>query len=173
MRSKMKVIRDKRELKLMKDALTKWRQSHRTYSADRHYTRSLILRHHDRWRKRLAHLDHLDDVADRFSRVIEGGVLEKFWHRWKHASQLQLGYKIVTDNIGLRVKTEVMDVWRRQMWASIATIPTCFANTTRRRDNHNADAYYNIVLKKTVLRSWKSARDRLRARSFSCRLPCD
>jgi hypothetical protein len=60
-------------------------------------------------------LDHLDDAADRLSRVLEDGVLEKFWHRWKHASQLQLAYRIVTDNIDLRVKTEVMDAWRKQM----------------------------------------------------------
>ncbi|KAJ6547509.1 hypothetical protein B0H19DRAFT_1221514 [Mycena capillaripes] len=145
MRSKMKLIRDRRELKLMKDALAKWKQSHKAHSADQHYTRSLVLRHYDHWRNRLAHLDRLDDAADRLSRVIEAGILEKCWHLWKRASQLQLAHKIVTENIGLRVKTEVMDVWRRQM-----------------RDNHKADAYYDTVLKKSVLRSWKSARDRLR-----------
>lgn len=116
MRSKMKLIRDKRDLKLTKDALAKWKQSHRAHSADQHYARSLILRHYDRWRIRLAHLDQLDDAADRLSRVIEGGVLEKYWHVWKRASQLQLAHKIVTENIGLRVKTDVMDVWRKQMW---------------------------------------------------------
>ncbi|KAF8212289.1 hypothetical protein K438DRAFT_1806296 [Mycena galopus ATCC 62051] len=146
LRLRMKTVRDKRELKLMKDAMTKWRQAYQTYSADRHYAKSLMLRYYERWRQRLAHTDHLHDVADRLSRVIEGGVLENFWHRWKHASQLQLAYRIVTDSVGLRVKTEVMDVWRRQM-----------------RDNHNADAHYDAVLKKRILRSWESARDRIRS----------
>jgi protein SFI1 len=111
----MKTVRDKRELKLMKDAMSTWRRCYRAYSADRHYTGTLVLRYYEHWRKRLAHLDHLDDAADRLSRVLEDGVLEKFWHRWKHASQLQLAYRIVTDNIDLRVKTEVMDAWRKQM----------------------------------------------------------
>ncbi|KAJ7046729.1 hypothetical protein C8F04DRAFT_1247798 [Mycena alexandri] len=137
MRAKMKLIRDKRELKLMTDALTKWRQSHRIRSADRHYAESLVLRYYERWRKGLAHLDRLEGLADQLSRVIDGGALEQFWYRWKHAAQLQIAHKIVTENVGLRIKTEVVDV----------------------RDNHVADAYYDTVLKKRMLRSWKSARD--------------
>ncbi|KAJ7109323.1 Sfi1 spindle body protein-domain-containing protein [Mycena epipterygia] len=146
MRAKMNLIRDKRDRKLMKDALAKWRQSYRSHLADQHYTGSLGLRYYGRWRKRLANLDHLEDVADTFSRVAEDGVIERCWYHWKHQSQLQLAYKIVTDSIGLRVKTDVMDVWRRQM-----------------RDNHIADAYHNIALKRSVFRSWKAARDRIRA----------
>ncbi|KAJ7156026.1 hypothetical protein C8R43DRAFT_1087387 [Mycena crocata] len=144
MRSKMKIIRDKRELKLMKDALAKWRQSHRSHLADQHYTKSLALRYVCYWRQKLADLDHLDILADEFSRVSDGGILERCWHYWKHESQLQIAHKIVTDSIALRVKTEVMDVWRRQMG-----------------DNHVADAYYDIVSKKRVLKSWKSARTRI------------
>ncbi|KAJ7470710.1 Sfi1 spindle body protein-domain-containing protein [Mycena latifolia] len=146
MRAKMKLVRDKRELKLMKEALAKWRQSYRSHLADQHYTASLALRYYSRWRKQMAHLDHLDDVADELSRVVDGGVLERCWYRWKHESHLRLASRIVMENIGQRVKTEVMDVWRRQM-----------------RDNHIADAYHDIVLKKSVLRSWKAARDRIRA----------
>ncbi|KAJ7273658.1 hypothetical protein B0H12DRAFT_1090432 [Mycena haematopus] len=146
LRSRMKTVRDKREFKLVKDAMKKWRQYYQTHSADRHYTRSLVMRYYGLWRKRLAHTDHLDDVADGLSRVFEGGILETFWYRWKHASQLQLAYRIVTDSVGLRVKTEVMDVWRKQM-----------------RDNHTADAYYEIVVQKRIFRSWKSARDRIRS----------
>ncbi|KAJ7709958.1 hypothetical protein B0H17DRAFT_1155780 [Mycena rosella] len=146
MRAKMKIVRDKRELKLMKDVLAKWRQSYRSHLADQHYTASLALRYYRRWRNEVARLDRLDDVADELSRVVEGGALERCWYRWKHESQLQLARRIVTDNVSLRVKTEVMDVWRKQM-----------------RDNHIADAYYDIVLKKGVLRSWKAARDRIRA----------
>lgn len=126
MRAKMKLIRDKRDRKLMKDVLAKWRQSYRSHLADQHYTGSLGLRYYGRWRKRLTNLDHLEDVADAFSRVAEDGVIERCWYHWKHQSQLQLAYKIVTDSIGLRVKTDVMDVWRRQMWAQICFIcPEC------------------------------------------------
>ncbi|KAJ7172530.1 hypothetical protein C8R46DRAFT_1086306 [Mycena filopes] len=146
MRAKMKLIRDKRELKLVADALSKWRQSQRLRSADRHYAQSILLRYYDRWRKGVAHLDRLEGLADQLSRVIDGGALEQFWYRWKHAAQLQIAQKIVSDNVGLRIKTEVMDVWRKQM-----------------RDNHIADAYYDIVLKKRILRSWKSARDRIQS----------
>ncbi|KAJ7452477.1 CTLH/CRA C-terminal to lish motif domain-containing protein [Mycena galericulata] len=146
MRAKMKLIRDRRELKLMKDVLERWKQCYKTRVAVQHYTDALTARYYRRWRRRLAHLDHLDDVADGLSQVVEGGVLERCWYRWKHESQLQVAYKIVSDNVGLRVKTEVMDAWRRQM-----------------RENHIADAYYDIVLKKGVLRSWKAARDRKRA----------
>ncbi|KAJ7774770.1 hypothetical protein B0H16DRAFT_1303578 [Mycena metata] len=144
MRAKMKLIRDKRELKLITEALTKWKQSHRIRSADRHYAGSLVLRFYERWRKELVHLDRLEGLADQLSRVVDGGTLEQFWYRWKHAAQLQIAHKIVTENVGLRIKTEVMDIWRKQM-----------------RDNHVADAYYDIVLKKRILRSWKSARDRI------------
>ncbi|KAJ6596838.1 hypothetical protein DFH09DRAFT_1272396 [Mycena vulgaris] len=145
MRAKMKLIRDKREFKMMGDFFAKWRQRHRSHLADQHYSASLVLRYYRCWKNGVANLDHLDDVAEELSRVVEGGVLERFWYRWKHESQLQLAHKMVTNSIGLRVKTEVMDVWRGRM-----------------RDNHIADAYYDIVLKRGVIRSWKAARDRIR-----------
>ncbi|KAJ6502601.1 hypothetical protein C8R45DRAFT_977175 [Mycena sanguinolenta] len=146
LRSRMKTVRDKREFKLMKEAMTKWKQVYQTHSSDWHYARSLVLRYYGLWRKKLAHIDQLDDAADGLSRVIEGGILEDFWYRWRHASQVQLAYRVVADNVGLRVKTEVMDIWRKQV-----------------RDNHNADAYYENVLKKRIFGSWKSARDRIRS----------
>ncbi|KAJ6630747.1 hypothetical protein B0H10DRAFT_1982710 [Mycena sp. CBHHK59/15] len=149
MRSNMKIIRDKRELKLMKDALAKWRQSYRSHLADQHYTGSLVHRYYGRWKKRLARLDHFDDIADQLSQAVESGALERCWHHWKHETQLRIAARVVTENIGLRVKTEVMDVWRRQM-----------------RDNHIADAYHDFILKKKLMKSWKAARDRIRAMEY-------
>ncbi|KAF7363393.1 hypothetical protein MSAN_00995000 [Mycena sanguinolenta] len=109
LRSRMKTVRDKRELKLVTEAMTKWRQVYQTHSSDRHYARSLVLRYYGLWRKRLAHVDQLDDAADGLSRGIEGRILENFWYRWRHASQVQLAYRVVADNVGLRVKTEAME----------------------------------------------------------------
>ncbi|KAJ7219221.1 hypothetical protein GGX14DRAFT_541179 [Mycena pura] len=146
MRSKMKFIRDKRESRLVTDALVKWKQSHDIRTADQHCHRTLLVRYCSWWRKKLGHIDQIVDLANELSRVADHGVLEKSWYYWKHASQLQLAYRIVTDNVGLRVKTEVMDVWRKHM-----------------RDHNAADTFYDIVLKRTVLRRWKAARDRIRA----------
>ncbi|KAJ7285890.1 hypothetical protein C8J57DRAFT_1446668 [Mycena rebaudengoi] len=147
MRSKMKEIRDKRDFKLKEDVLEKWRQSYRMHLSDRHYTGSLILRVYVQWKRRLARLDHLDDVADEFAQNREGGALERCYYYWKHQAQLRFAHSVISESVGLRVKTEVLDVWRKQMHC--------------RRDNRIADAYCSFMLKKRMIRSWKAARDRL------------
>ncbi|KAJ7097976.1 hypothetical protein B0H15DRAFT_823665 [Mycena belliarum] len=145
MRAKMKLVRDKRESKLMKDALAKWRKLYRSQLAEQRYATSIASRYYGRWRKQVVHLDHLDDAADEFSRqIVEVGVLERCWYLWKHKSHLQLAHRMISGNVGLRVKAEVMDVWRTQI-----------------RDNHAADAYHANVLKRGAIRSWKAARDKI------------
>ncbi|KAJ7063252.1 hypothetical protein C8F01DRAFT_66538 [Mycena amicta] len=146
MRTKMKLVRDKRDRKLLLDALQSWKQAHQTRVAARHHMYSLVAQYFGRWKQKTVHLDRLDDRADEFSRVVDRGVLERCWYYWKHTSQLQIGYHIVADNVGLRVKTEVMDVWKRRL-----------------RKIQTAHAFHDILIKKNAMRLWKAARHRLRA----------
>ncbi|KAF7294982.1 CTLH domain-containing protein [Mycena indigotica] len=146
MRAKMKIIRGKRERKVLTQTLQRWKQASQTRIAVRHHTYSLLYRYFSRWKQATVRLDQLDGRADQFSLVVDRGVVERAWYYWKHASQLQLGYRIVTENVALRVKTEVMDTWKSRLGKL-----------------RIADDFYAKLVQKHAIRAWKSARRRLRA----------
>ncbi|KII88582.1 hypothetical protein PLICRDRAFT_698940 [Plicaturopsis crispa FD-325 SS-3] len=145
MRAKMKSVREKREGKLRKDAWAKWRQSYRSHLSGLHYSERLVLRSFQRWKDRLTAIDRLEDAADEFTRRRELRIREECWMRWRKAADIGDAEKTVIERVGLRIMGNAMDAWRRRV-----------------HENHTADAFYDIVLKKKIIRSWKTARDRIR-----------
>ncbi|CAK5277723.1 unnamed protein product [Mycena citricolor] len=144
MRAKMKTVRDKREHKLLMNAFGIWSERYRARLADQHYVMTLLVRFYSRWRHRLGHLEHLDDYAQSFLRTLDNGVLERRWFYWKHAVQLQMAEHMVVRNVALRLKSQVLDIWRRRL-----------------ENNHVADLQHQSFLKRRSILGWKKARHRL------------
>ncbi|KAH7929761.1 hypothetical protein BV22DRAFT_1080370 [Leucogyrophana mollusca] len=145
MRTKMKITREKREAKLRKDAWAKWRQSYRSHLSEQHYNERLALRFLRRWKMRLTKADHMEAVADEFVRAHEGSAVTKCWKQWKRALAVKDAEKTVVQKVGIRVMADVMDVWKKHV-----------------RDHQRADAFYDVVVLKGAIRSWKTAQDRIR-----------
>lgn len=113
MRAKMKTIREKRDLKLQKDAWAKWRQSFRSHLSELRYNERVVLRFFLRWKSSLSELRSLEAAAEQFYRRTTCSAVVQTWKRWKRALAISDAEKAVTAKISLRVSREVMQKWKR------------------------------------------------------------
>jgi protein SFI1 len=113
MRMKMKIIREKKEAKLRKDAWAKWRQSYRSHLSAQHYAERLVLRFLHRWRERLAKVDHMEAAADEFLYDTVGRRAEKCWDHWKVMMELRNSERVISERIDLRVMGNTLKIWRK------------------------------------------------------------
>jgi protein SFI1 len=118
MRFKMKTIRDNREDKMRTDAWAKWRQLFQSRLAEQHYDKCLVLRALRHWKNQLAAVDHLDAAADDLARKTETRIVRKCWSFWHKAHELREVEKMIQESIGLRVMTDVLNVWKIRRWPS-------------------------------------------------------
>ncbi|CCL99150.1 uncharacterized protein FIBRA_01165 [Fibroporia radiculosa] len=146
MRARMKTVRERREAKLMKDAWAKWRQSFRSHLSEQHYSERLAIRFFGHWKKRLMQLDELDAAAEHFIYSCEERYIEKCWDVWRRGVDLRKMEKAMTQQVSLRIVGQAVDVWRNRL-----------------QQHRVADEFYDIAVLKSALKSWKAARDRIRA----------
>jgi hypothetical protein len=115
MREKMKIVRSEREAKLRKDAWAKWRQLYRSHISQQHYSAHLVLRTFGAWRARLAKLDELDAMVERFEERGALGALRRAWETWKSAKELRAKEAVVAHRVGLRIKRRALLAWKQKM----------------------------------------------------------
>ncbi|KIK93706.1 hypothetical protein PAXRUDRAFT_828690 [Paxillus rubicundulus Ve08.2h10] len=144
MRAKMKTVREKRELKVQKDAWAKWRQSFRSHLSELQYNERVVMRLFLRWKSSLSKIDRLEANADGFHQRPNGSASMVVWKRWKRALEIRNAEKAVESKAGLRVKCEVMQVWKKHTY-----------------DRQAAAGFYDVYVMKQGIRSWKAARDRV------------
>ncbi|KAG8217745.1 Sfi1 spindle body protein-domain-containing protein [Butyriboletus roseoflavus] len=148
MRVKMKATREKRDLKIQKDAWAKWRQSFRSHLSELQYNERIVLRFFLRWKSSLSKLDCLETAADHFYRRSTCSAVMQTWKRWKRALAVSDAEKAVTAKISLRINREVMQVWKKHAY-----------------DHQTATGFYDVHVMKQAIRSWKTARDRIRGKA--------
>ncbi|KAI9571309.1 Sfi1 spindle body protein-domain-containing protein [Boletus coccyginus] len=145
MRTKMKTTRERRDLKVQKDAWAKWRQSFCSHLSELQHNERVILRFFLRWKSNLSKLDSLETAADQFYRRTACSAVVQTWKRWKRALAVGDAEKAVATKIGLRVRREVMQRWKKYTY-----------------DRQSAIGFYDVYVMKQAVRSWKTARDRIR-----------
>ncbi|KAG6832361.1 hypothetical protein H0H92_002629 [Tricholoma furcatifolium] len=141
MRTKMKMIRTKRELKLRKSVWDRWRQLSQLQLLHQLFNKRLVHRFYDRWKQRLSTLNNLELIADDAFQGSQERVLARFWDRWRTSNELQVSGHIISEQIKLRLMSNAISLWRNCLIAS---------------------EFHEVVLMKASLASWKSSRVRLR-----------
>ncbi|KAF9246283.1 hypothetical protein BU15DRAFT_85063 [Melanogaster broomeanus] len=145
MRAKMKTVRGKRELSIQKDAWAKWRQSFRSHLSELQYSERIVMRSFLRWKTTLSQIRRLEATAYQFHRRTNSSDAILAWKRWKRMVAIRNAEKVVRSNVGLRVKCEVIQVWKKHT-----------------HDRQAAAGFYDVYVMKQVIRSWKAACDRIR-----------
>ncbi|OCH95505.1 hypothetical protein OBBRIDRAFT_816423 [Obba rivulosa] len=145
MRARMNLLREKRELKLKKDAWAKWRQSYQSHLSSQHYSERLVLRFFKKWKSRMGAVEQMDAAAEHFEYMKDERQLERCWDIWKKASDLRRTEKVLVDRVEIRIVAGVLDVWKKRL-----------------HENHVADRFYDKIVIKRALGAWKGARDRIR-----------
>ncbi|KAH7889441.1 hypothetical protein F5I97DRAFT_530889 [Phlebopus sp. FC_14] len=146
MREKMKLTRQKRETKVQKDAWAKWRQSYRSHLSELQYNERVVMKFFLQWKTRLVRLDRLEATADGFSRRPNGSTAVQTWKFWRRALSIRNAEKLVQGRVGLRVTSEVMEIWKKHT-----------------RNRQAADVFYDLYVMKAAIRSWKTVLDRIRS----------
>ena len=114
MRAKMKTVRERHDIKLIRDAWARWQQSHRALLSELQYNERIAARYLLRWKNALLKLDRMDSAADDFSRRIKGSAAQRAWKHWQKAIAVRDAEKTVTHKVSLRIKGKVMDLWKEQ-----------------------------------------------------------
>ncbi|PBK78094.1 hypothetical protein ARMSODRAFT_991560 [Armillaria solidipes] len=140
MRSKMKIVRTKREQRVRRDAWAKWRQSYQSHLSDQHYNERLSLRIFKRWKAKLSAVDGLEDVADEVQHARAEHAVERCWTHWRQITHLRAAESVIAQQVGQRVKRQAMRTWRKQM-----------------NDLYSAEEYRNLVVIKSAMQRWKAA----------------
>ncbi|KAL1692309.1 hypothetical protein GGG16DRAFT_90188 [Schizophyllum commune] len=145
MRRKIKIVRDRREEHLQKDAWTKWRQAFTVRLAEQHHAHKLVQRFFKLWKQRLIALDERDAVADEFRESTQERAVTRCWKAWRRSLQLQRIEHEMSDRVAMRLMVEAMTIWKRR----IAELQL-------------ADELHDKMIMKNAIRGWKAARDRIR-----------
>jgi protein SFI1 len=114
-RSRMKIVQERRERILLKETWVKWRQSYQSHLSEQHYTQRLLTRVYRDWRNRLYEVDHLENSADEFRHRAEEGSARTCWEFWKKVTEIRSAEKIIVERVGLRITNDVLDVWKRRL----------------------------------------------------------
>lgn len=146
MRAKMKTIREKREYNIQRGAWSQWRHAYCCRLAEMRFMERLVGRFFFRWKMKLANLDSLEISAANFLERPTCSAVGHAWKLWRRALRIRIAAQLVTANAGLRVKREVVDIWKK-----------------RTRDHQLAREFHDVCILKRSIRSWKAARDRIRA----------
>ena len=114
MRRKIKIVRDRREEHLHKDAWTKWRQAFTVRLAEQHHAHKLVQRFFKLWKQRLIALDERDAVADEFRESTQERAVTRCWKAWRRSLQLQRIEHEMSDRVAMRLMVEAMTIWKRR-----------------------------------------------------------
>ncbi|KAF5391431.1 hypothetical protein D9757_002037 [Collybiopsis confluens] len=144
MRTKIHLLRQKRDNRILREAWDNFMWSHRLFTADRHYDGQLLIRLLRRWKAKLHNEYERETVANDVFRGRLSSVVEICWDRWRVSTDLVRIEKVVKERAGLRIMGEVLDTWNGKM-----------------NDLHIADSFYHSLLAKRCIKSWKVARDRV------------
>lgn len=115
MRSRMKVVRLNREMKLKNDAWARWRQLYQSRLSAQHYSKRLLVRFLLQWRRRLAGVDAAEDAGENLARVLDSRRVAKFWNTWRRTSVLRATESLLTERVNLRVMSDTMAVLKKRM----------------------------------------------------------
>ena len=113
MRSRMRAVRERDELRLKKDMWAKWRQSYLSHLSEQQFARKVLVRFFNRWKARLKRFDEMDAAADHFVYVREERSMDRYWEAWRRATALRLAEKTMRHRVDLRIMANAMDMWRQ------------------------------------------------------------
>jgi protein SFI1 len=115
MRQKMKVIKWKSELRIKREAWTKWQRLLLLQRAQKHYEVGLLSAVSVDGKKRLLELESLEQRADMFLKEADFKLLDRLWHQWKFNTVLRRKYLIMARRVESRILADALDKWKTRM----------------------------------------------------------
>ena len=115
MRQKMKVIKRRSDLRIKRDAWTKWQRVLLLQRAQKHYEIGLLCRYFSKWQEKVVLLEALEQRADIILKEADFRLLDRLWHQWKFNTALRHKYLIVARRIESRILADALNKWKTRM----------------------------------------------------------
>ncbi|KZT11400.1 uncharacterized protein LAESUDRAFT_734266 [Laetiporus sulphureus 93-53] len=146
MRTKMRMVRERREASLLKEAWTKWRKAHQLQVAEQYHSRRLAVRFFSIWKTQLAQLDELDAAAEHLLYDRQERSQERYFDLWRREMVLRRTEREMTERVNLRIMGQALDVWKQHL-----------------NESQTADTFHDLIIKKRALAAWKRAKARVQS----------
>ncbi|KAG6818169.1 hypothetical protein H0H87_000074 [Tephrocybe sp. NHM501043] len=118
MRERMKVIREKRELQLRKDAWAKWRQLYRSHLSSQHYLERLVQRFYECWKQRLVTIGKFETIADGAYQASQERDMIQYWNHWRTSRDMHSSERLMDAQLeamqlnSFRLCDKMLYAWR-------------------------------------------------------------
>ena len=114
MRKKMKIIKNKLDLNVKKDAWEKWRQLQLSRRADSQYRLFFLVRFLARWKTRLKQVSEMADVANEYASHLDLKVADRCWDYWKRAAVSRHRELVVIQRVDWRIMVNAFGRWKQR-----------------------------------------------------------
>jgi protein SFI1 len=114
MRKKLKIIKNKLDLNVKKDAWAKWRQLQLSRRADRQYRLFFLVHFFARWKTKLRQVSEMADVANEYASHLDLKVADRFWDYWKRAAISRHRELVVVQRVDWRIMVNAFDRWKQR-----------------------------------------------------------
>jgi protein SFI1 len=115
MRQKMKIVKRKAEIRIKRDAWTKWQRMLLLHRAQRHYEIGLLYRSLGKWQEKIARVKSLEQHADIFLKETDLKVLDRLWHLWTFNTILRHKFQVMARRVENRIIADALDKWKTRM----------------------------------------------------------
>ena len=115
MRQKMKIVKRKSELRIKRDAWTKWQRMLLLQRAQKHYEIGLLYRYLGKWKEKVIRVESLEQHAEMFLKEADFTVLDRFWRQWKLNTVLQHQSQIMLRRVECRIVANALGKWKTRM----------------------------------------------------------
>ena len=114
MRSKMKIVRQNADSRLIRECWAMWRHSAQSHAVYQAYLDKLILRAFVTWRNKMVKVEQLSITADEFQSNRRASLVT-YWRKWKGMAECRSAERTMVHRIKLRLLDSAMGKWRAQL----------------------------------------------------------
>jgi protein SFI1 len=166
MQVKLSDFRTIREQRILKDAWSKWRQSYQSHLVQQQYQERLVLQVYRRWKDRILGCRDMETRAVQYSTGKAWRLAGALWCHWSAKTPIAYAERIATEKRGTRIVRHALTIWYRQLCVAVSEILSrliiSWYRLNVRHNEETAQKYSISILKTRMLKSWKTATDRIK-----------
>ncbi|KAF9453199.1 hypothetical protein P691DRAFT_801539 [Macrolepiota fuliginosa MF-IS2] len=146
MRSRMKAIKDRQNLRIFRDAWVSWRQKSQLVFADRLHNRRVLLLAFLKWKGIFSRVDAIQGKEEQLVALRDQRLLLQYWQTWRATTGIAGAEKEMVDRVHARVIWDAWSIWRKHTY-----------------DYHRATFFQNRNVQKRTLVRWQNALQKVHA----------
>lgn len=122
MRNKMKIIKDRHNLRILVDTWMLWHQKHQIRSAGEQYNQRVLLLAFLKWKESFRKMDMIEGKAEQLVILRDQRLLLRVWETWRAATRICSIEKGVVDRAHARIMWNTWMTWKKHTYVVSSTI---------------------------------------------------